>query len=280
MYQTNGIYLITIKKKERYYDTEPFCFGFSLSEMEHEKGVSYPTIKHIIFDEFLTRTTYLKDEFILFMNVLSTIIRNKNDVRIYMLGNTVNKFSPYFSEMGLKNVENQKQGTIDLYRFGNDNVHINIAVEYCSETETKKESNKYFCFGNERLEMITGGKWELAAYPQLPYKYQTEDILYIFYIKFGDNLLQGNILNINNNLIIYIHVKTSLIGIDSNERIVYDLVSNPKPNYFRKLLNNSNKICSTITYLFANDKVYYQNNTVGDIVRNYLLQSMKNNLTI
>ena len=37
-------------------DNEPFCFGFSLSEMEHDKSTSYPDITKIVFDEFITRS--------------------------------------------------------------------------------------------------------------------------------------------------------------------------------------------------------------------------------
>ena len=36
-----------------------------------------------------------------FMNVLSTIIRDRENIKIFMLGNTVNKYCPYFDEMGL-----------------------------------------------------------------------------------------------------------------------------------------------------------------------------------
>ena len=93
----------TLNKEVR--DNEPFCFGFSLSEMEHDKSTSYPDITTVVFDEFITRSYYLPDEFVLFVNVLSTIIRGRYDVTIYMLGNTVNKFCPYFKEMGLGHVD-------------------------------------------------------------------------------------------------------------------------------------------------------------------------------
>ena len=54
--------------------------------MEHDKSNSYPSINTVIFDEFLTRRFYVPDEFILFMNVLSTIIRLRDNVKIFMLG--------------------------------------------------------------------------------------------------------------------------------------------------------------------------------------------------
>ena len=97
------------EKQKRTPDTTPFCYGFCLSEQEHEKSSSYPNITTVVFDEFLTRRYYLPDEFMLFMNLLSTIIRQRDNVRVFMLGNTVNKFCPYFTEMGLKQVPFMEQ---------------------------------------------------------------------------------------------------------------------------------------------------------------------------
>ena len=71
---------------------KPFAYAFALTMGEHYKGLSYPNIRNIVFDEFLTRGAYLPNEFVLFQNVLSTLIRLRDDVKIFMLGNTVNKY--------------------------------------------------------------------------------------------------------------------------------------------------------------------------------------------
>ena len=77
------------------------AYALSISEVEHMKSSSYENVTSVIFDEFLTRRVYLVHEFVSFMNVLSTIIRKRENVQIFMLGNTVNRYCPYFSEMGL-----------------------------------------------------------------------------------------------------------------------------------------------------------------------------------
>ena len=68
---------------------EPFAYSFALTEMEHEKGNSYPLITTVLFDEFMTRGMYLPDEFILFMNSLSTIIRRRDNVKIFCCANCI-----------------------------------------------------------------------------------------------------------------------------------------------------------------------------------------------
>ena len=266
--------------KKRVPDTIPFCYGFCLSEQEHEKSSSYPNITTIVFDEFLTRRYYLPDEFMLYMNLLSTIIRQRNDVKVFMLGNTVNQFCPYFIEMGLKQVRVMEQGTIDIYKFGEHGA--TVAVEYCSTIVKQKASNKYFCFDNQNLQMITGGKWELAVYPHLPVKYKPSDVLFVFYIQFNEMTLQGNIIQVEDkeigvNNFMYIHNKTTPIK-DTDNSLIYSLQMNGKPNYKRKLLSTATYIETQIARYFATDKVFYQNNEIGEIVRNYLMASSKSNI--
>ena len=262
-------------KNKRYPDSTPFCFGFSLSEQEHEKSSSYPNVTTIVFDEFLTRRIYLPDEFMLYMNLLSTIIRQRDNVKVFMLGNTVNKFCPYFQEMGLKNVGVREQGTIDIYRFGEHGA--TVAVEYCDTIVKQKASNKYFCFDNQNLQMITGGKWELAVYPHLPCKYKPKDVLFVFYIKFNDAILQGNIIQVGDENFCYIHQKTTPIK-DEDNSLIYSLEMNGKPNYKRKLISNASYVESQVSRYFATDKVFFQNNEIGEIVRNYLLNSARTNI--
>lgn len=263
------------EKNKRYPDSTPFCFGFCLSEQEHEKSSSYPNVTTIVFDEFLTRRIYLPDEFMLFMNLLSTIIRNRDNVKVFMLGNTVNKFCPYFQEMGLKQVGIMEQGTIDIYRFGEHGA--TVAVEYCATIVKQKASNKYFCFDNQNLQMITGGKWELAVYPHLPRKYKPKDVLFVFYIQFNDSILQGNIIQVDNDCFCYIHQKTTPIK-DTDNSLIYSLEMNGKPNYKRKLISNASYVEQQVSKFFATDKVFFQNNEVGEIVRNYLLNSARSNI--
>lgn len=263
------------EKNKRFPDDVPFCYGFCLSEQEHEKSSSYPNVTTIVFDEFLTRRIYLPDEFMLFMNLLSTIIRQRDDVKVFMLGNTVNKYCPYFTEMGLKQVPVMEQGTIDIYKFGEHGA--TVAVEYCSTIVKQKASNKYFCFDNQNLQMITGGKWELAVYPHLPTKYKPDDVLFTYYIQFNDVTLQGNIIQVGNENFTYIHMKTTPIK-DEDNSLIYSLEMNGKPNYKRKLISTASYIEQQVSRYFATDKVFYQNNEVGEIVRNYLLTSAKTNI--
>lgn len=251
-----------------FYDETPFMFGFSLNDMEHDKSISYPNVTTIIFDEFLTRQYYLPDEFILFMNVLSTIIRHRDNVKIYMLGNTVNKYCPYFKEMGLSHVADMPEGKIDLYTYGQSS--LTVAVERCKSPSSKgKASDKYFAFDNPALAMITGGAWEIDMYPHLPTRYNHDNIVFTYFINFDDNLLQAEIIYVGNSVFTYIHEKTTPIK-NPDEDIIFSEEYDPRPNYFRNLTHPTTPIGRKIYDFFRSEKVFYQDNEVGEIVNNYI----------
>ena len=248
----------------------PMAYAFALSVTEHSKSTSFPNITTILFDEFLTRRAYLVDEFVLFMNTLSTIIRQRDNVEIFMCGNTVNKYSPYFTEMGLKNVPKMTIGTIDLYTYGNSK--LSVAVEYCASTAGKggKKSDKYFAFDNPKLQMITGGAWELEIYPHCPKKYEKKNVKFSYFIEFENNLLQCDIVNVENDIFTFIHQKTTPLK-NNDKDYVYSVVHKSGYNWSRRITKPSNKLEQVIYKFFADEKVFYQDNEIGEIVRNYIL---------
>lgn len=268
-YRTGTFYLCTYDKngKAVYSDNDILGYAFSLAENEHNKANSYPLVTMIVFDEFLTTTTYLNDEFVLFMNTVSTIVRLRTDVKIYMLGNTVNKYCPYFKEMGLTNVNNQKQGTIDVYSYGDSK--LKVAVEYTSSKKRLKKNNFYFAFNNPRLKMITGGSWEFNLYAHVPIKFKPKDIQFIYFIIFNDHTYQCEIVVKDKNVFTYIHEKTTPLKKKNND-LIYCLDYNPRLNYNRNIFKPANEVEKKIAWFYTHDRVYYQDNEVGDSVNNYL----------
>lgn len=255
-------------------DENPFMFGFALNNMEHDKSASYPKICNIFFDEFITRQYYLKDEFVLFMNVLSTIIRQRDNVKVFMIGNTVNKYCPYFKEMGLKHISEMKPGDIDIYTYNNPG--LTVAVEYAKmgEKSAKKKSDSYFAFDNPKLEMITGGAWELEIYPHLPCKYKPKDVVLNYFIKFDERILHCEIVQLDDIIFTYIHEKTTPIQDEEND-IIFSTEYNPRPNWFRNIRRPRNKLDQKISQFFREDLVFYQDNEIGEVVRNYLIWCAK-----
>lgn len=258
-------------------DTRPFAYSFAISVATRYKSASYPGITTICFDEFLDRKFYLPNEFPDFMSIVSTIVRQRDNVKIFMLGNTVNQTCPYFTEMGLTHAARMKQGTIEVYKYGDS--PLTVAVEYAANLNVSKPSDVYFAFDNPKLQMITGGAWEMAMYPHLPQesKYRPNQVVLTYFIQFENNTLQCEVVDTGTSTFTFIHRKTTPIQDEDND-IIYSMDFDPRPNHVRRLSKPVTKWQKRIAQYFVEDKVFYQDNAVGEIVRNYVITSARDKI--
>ena len=254
------------------YDNEPFCYAISISDVEHSKSSAYPNVTIILFDEFIPMNGYCLDEYIKFMNILSTVIRKyRRDVTIYMCANTISTDSIYFKEFGLKNIKNQKQGTIDIYKYGDGGCSVAVEILPQVPNTDKTNSNYYFAFDNPKLAMIRGEGFEIAMFPHLP---SGENIIpsHIrkrFFIYYNDELLEGNVIKYDNCDYLYFHRKTTAVSDEEKDRIYTD-VPDIRRNWFTNILNPADKFGQMIYKYFKFQKVFYQDNMVGNDVNNYI----------
>lgn len=267
-YRHGKFFLIATDGEETVECERPFAFTFSISAMEHDKSIAYPGIKSIVFDEFISRVSYIPDEFQLFMNVLSTLIRERDDVEIWMLGNTVSKDCPYFREMGLKHIYQQEPGTIDTYHYKKNGQELTIAVEYTKNIAAKK-SDKYFIFDNPKMEMITGGAWELAIYPHLFEKYKPSQVIYMFFIIYRDVTLQCEIIEGKRGTFIFVHNKTSPLK-DNEEDLVYSVEPSAKTNHRVDITMPQYNIEKKILQMIRFERICFQDNEIGEVFNDYM----------
>lgn len=278
-YESGGWYLArnemhgktVIRVKEDF----PFAFAFILTQMEHDKGSRYTnSVTTIIFDEFMSRSGYLPDEFTLFTNVISTIKGQRTNVKIFMLGNTVNQYCPYFRQMGLKHIKEMRPGDITLYKYPTDSgKETRVAVEYTNMLRDGEITDEFFGFDNPKLKMITAGMWEFAVYPHIPYKYRPKDVLFKFFIRFDGDLFQCEIVNAVTDSgpldFMFIHRKTTPIKYPDDD-LIYDTDYSAKPNYRRRITQPTRDGERRILRYFQMEKVFYQDNATGEAIRNYL----------
>ena len=273
-YWGGRFYLYTINDNGEEVRTDKYIgIAFSLNTWEHSKGGQFPFITTILFDEFITRSRYLEDEFVIFSNVLSTIIRKREDkIVIYMCGNTINKYTcPYFSEMGLTRVDKMKRGEIDIYQYGDS--LLKVAVEYTSPTNVKTKASKYFAFDNPRLKMITGqgdDTWELLLYPHCPHKFYRTDIVFTFFIIHDLHVCQCEVVEIDGATFVYIHRKSTPLKDEVND-LIYTRDPSHLPNHVMNIYRPVDDITKKILSFFSAEKIFYQDNDVGEIVNAYLL---------
>ena len=94
------------------------------------------------------------------------------------------------------------------------------------------------------------------------------DILFNCFIEFEDNLLQLEIVN-KDGVFGFIHEKTTPIQNPDTDIIYRKEVSN-RWNIRPHISRDREEISRRIYNLFLTDKMFYQDNEVGNIIHNYL----------
>lgn len=285
LYRGNAFYLArydtsptTGRQVLKAKDIKPICRTYAISTADTDKGPDRGPVKYIIFDEFMTRKFYLVNEFVLFQQVLASIIRGRTGIKIYMLANTVNKFCPYFKEMGLRNVQDQQQGTIDVYRLGQTDAKI--AVEYCryEEDSRTKEVSNYFAFDNPQLKMITSGAWEIALYRHPPQGLGDYQIIFTFFILFSGKILQGDIYNYKSYPIIVFHPKTTELQHPARDLIYQEEQEDGNPLHQISLSAGQTKAHIWIRRLISENKTFFDSNETGEVFNSWLKVATRNQL--
>lgn len=191
---TDGEYnMITMFRRElylTYYDIEThksrrgakIGYAVSLSTEQNYAGGSYLDVSDIIFEEFMSRTTYLHDEPNKLLNFYSTVDRKRGTTKMWLVGNTITRVCPYIQEWGLNNIIfKQKQGEIKTLWIPTSDldddfnpIEVKLAVEHCKSTGASS-----YVFGTH-AGMLNKGEWQSDPQPKLPKSYKEYKCLFRF----------------------------------------------------------------------------------------------------
>ena len=197
-------------------------YVFALSAEEDYKSSIYMDIHSIIYEEFITKQYYLRQEPTLLMSFVSTILRSREG-KVFLIGNTISRVCPYVTDWGLHNLLRQKQGTIELYHAMDpellddegEPIVTDIAVEFCSDTAARSSM-----FIGRASKSIIKGVWDTELKPGLrfpPHEYQQihEMVIQVMNFKFYCRLLSRQ-----NTMVWYVEPKTS--EIQKGTRVISD----------------------------------------------------------
>jgi hypothetical protein len=103
-------------KKRKWYNIGYFL---PLVTAQHYKGVAFPMVTTIIFDEFIIEAgmiRYLPNETVIFNNFYSTVDRYKDKTRVYFLANSVSITNPYFVDWNLNPRAANEVGIVKAFK--------------------------------------------------------------------------------------------------------------------------------------------------------------------
>lgn len=88
-----------VKGRTFFIDDEIAGYAIPLSSWQSEKSNAYPDVTTIVFDEFIRqkdKSYYLPNEVESFLNLIDTVIRTRDNAKIFMLSNATTVVNPYF----------------------------------------------------------------------------------------------------------------------------------------------------------------------------------------
>lgn len=236
-------------------------YAMSLTSDEHYKSGSYKDVANVIFEEFISNQSYLPKEPYRLQNLISTIARRER-IKVWLIGNTISRICPYYTEWELRNIPRQKQGTIDIYEHLTDQyddngelITIRIAVEYAANS-----GNNGKMFFGKPSKMINSGAWQSEEKPHLPKRLELYTTIHELVTEWaGFKFLCKFLMDDDGNYCWYVSPKTT--PIKPNVRLVTDrvILDNLATIGFVPL---TKKEAVTFSYL-KQGKIFYSDNLTG-----------------
>lgn len=173
-------------------NAKPIGFNVSVSECERIKGSSYPNVTLICYEEFMAfGNKYLSDELSLFNNVVSTIVRKRTNVKIFLIGNTLSSYNPFTNELSIDITKLAKNSITPIDKYPNSE-RWHYVIERGESVKVDNNIEQYYIFkdSSKQGSVIENGDFETGTYP-LERKNVTIDDMepyhkyYMFYLKVG-----------------------------------------------------------------------------------------------
>lgn len=263
-------------KKPSEIDTDPFLRFNSIDEERNiRSSYNSPTSTFIVFDEYQAPAPRLTNEFVDFFNIVSTIRRKRENVRLVFLGNTTSPYCHIYHEMDISKVI-LKMNPNDKVLYTNKK-GCKIYIEWVepnskNKKHTEKEKildNQYFGF--DGLNSIVGGGWDIANYPHITKTIDKEkEEIEIYY-------LHTQIFNLVlklcwHNDIGYFCFCRPITEYNMREGI-YTFTDEDIDNPFKiKGIGKHFSKARKLWNLIDDDRFLYATNDIGELVYNYYLR--------
>lgn len=268
---------------------EPIGAAFAMSTWETDKGGDFgfdSGIKHIILDEALSKAgQYLKDEWTVFQNVISSLVRDRweFDTKIWLLANPISKWTnPYFRNMGITKQLLLNPGITEIqYPDDKGGTAMTAIFAYIGlnvgEIDPNRESlyNTFFAFTNSKgkSKSITHGYWEMEDSSRLPSGiYQESTKNRTVYAIFGEEKLAIDIMRYDFMSKYYLMIyPTDKI----RDKTYYMILGTSLDKYAIVGFDKSHPIAKLIMQIYETGQVYYSDDATADAWHGFLLERVR-----
>lgn len=242
------------------YQVNDTIIGYSicLSCASAYKSVDFPYVKNIVYDEAILKPSgnyrYLKDEINALLEFASTIFRNRTNTKLYILGNNLDMFNPYFSYFKIPNFKEEyydKERGIYICLCKNNKDFENIEKETPLYKLTKGTSYGDYHYNNVLL--VSNNNYIIDKKP-------TESRI-LYRLRANNNTLNVYLCN---ELSLFIEVRDKII----DDNITYTIIDNNTINYYCVKLFRTLNYCKLLIKEYYNNDIIYENDKAYAITSN------------
>lgn len=267
---------------------------WAMNTWENDKGGDFGAdkggISNIIIDEVLSKAgDYLKDEWSIMQNVVSSLVRDRweKDTKIWMLANPLSKWAnPYFRNMGIKKEVYSNPGITEI-KYPSEVANkagMSVVFAYIAAITDKDGNvidvdenrtnvyNTFFAFPNSKgkSRSITSGFWEMDESPRLPKGAYNDSIkVRTVCAVYMEDIICIDIMRTEKGLY-FLHMSPCR---QINEKTYYFTLSPVLDKYAIVGLKNDHPITKIIAQIYRSGQVYYSDDTTADSWHGFVKES-------
>lgn len=270
-------------------DAKPIGITCCLSTWETEKGGDFgydEGIANIILDEALSKAgQYLRDEWGVFQNVISTLVRDRweVDTKIWLLANPISKWNnPYFRNMGITKKLIESHGITEI-KYPNEKGGTAMTAVFVNLGETLQSVNEnadrvlstFFAFEHSKgkSKSITHGFWEMEDSARLPsgvYKESTKNRT--IYAIFDEEKLAIDIMRYDETNKYYLIIYPVQ---DIRPKTYYLILGTSLDKYAIIGCDETHPVSRLLFSIMKTGQVYYSDDSTADAWHGFLMERIK-----
>lgn len=274
-YKNRAMYFCktTGKSKPDEIDINPFLHFCSIDE-ESILRSSYnsPLSVYIVFDEYQTPCPRLQQEFLSLMNLVSSLRRKRESVRLILLGNTTSPYCHIYHDMDITKIiikMNPNDKALYTTKRG-----ARIFIEWVDTDKNDRKSsekekildNEFFGF--EGLNSIVGGGWDIANYPHITKEIDKEkEVIEEFYLH--TQIFDLSLLYCYHEKIGYFVFVRPKLERNKHDDIFEFTDSEIDTQYKIKGVGKVYPKCRKLWKLLLDDRFLFTTNDIGELINNY-----------
>lgn len=272
----------------------PVIGFWSMSTWETDKGGDFGAdkggIANIIIDEVMSKGgRYLPDEWSIFQNVVSSLVRDRweKDTKIFMLANPVSKWAnPYFRNMGIRKEVYSSPGITEIKYPSEIDGKPGMSAVFCYIAAVTDKNgnvidvdenrtniyNTFFAFPHSKgkSRSITSGFWEMDESQRLPSGALSESRkVRSVCVMYNEDILCMDIMR-HENGVYYLH----MFPCKKINKNTYYFTLQPALDRFALIgLKNPHPITELVARVYRTGQVYYSDDSTADSWHGFVKES-------